>query len=102
MERCLDMVDGAKPNSSVIWQTHSSRRRSARRIRTRLGSDSALVTAMNSRIDCYFVKQLNEYRAGAGCRQAEFLEQAPRAHPAGETVRSSAFKRYRTKLCRIW
>ena len=56
VEELKALPDGAKPNSSVIWQTQSSPRRSARRIRTRFGSDSALVMAMNSRINCYFVR----------------------------------------------
>src|ERR1017187_1981513 len=60
MERCFETVDGAKPNSSVIWQTHNSPRRNASRIRTRFGSDNALVMAMNSRIANIVISSNNE------------------------------------------
>src|ERR1017187_9761521 len=53
MERCLEIVDEARPKSSVIWQTHNSPPRNASSIRTRLSSASALVMFMNSRISIF-------------------------------------------------
>ena len=62
MERCLEIVDVARPKSSVIWQTHNSPRLNVRRILTRFGSDNAFVMAINSRmLLLHFAKQRNDY-----------------------------------------
>src|SRR5258705_11863045 len=88
MERCLEIVEGAKPNSSVIWQTQSSPRRRASRIRTRFGADSALAMAMNSRIDCHFVIKRNKCSMEWLGEQAEFPAGGRGLQPAG---RADAF-----------
>src|ERR1035437_2875226 len=71
MDRCLEVVDAARPNNSVIWQTHSSPPWRASNMRTRFSSASALVTAMNSRIFIHHISTYNEaYYTASRCCQA--------------------------------
>src|ERR1035441_6888448 len=80
MERCFEVVEAARPNNSVIWQTHSSPPWRARNMRTRFSSPSALATAMNSRIFIHHISTYNEtYYTASRCCQA-----------AGGQVRGSA------------
>src|SRR5258708_22818699 len=60
MDKCFEIVDGANPNSSVIWHTQSSPSRSARSARTRFASASALVMFRTSRIHYFYVSPTDE------------------------------------------
>ena len=63
--RCFDVVEGASPRSSTIWQTHSSPPRSAFNIRRRLSSAIAFpisIVGLGQPADHYFVlKDLQSY-----------------------------------------
>jgi len=81
--KVLGHREGAKPNSSVIWQTHSSPLRRTSRIRTRFGSDSALVMAMNSFIE--IVRQKTKWKSHDSMVPASIFVNRAGSEPAEGT-----------------
>src|SRR5215510_9296000 len=59
---CFDMVEGANPNNSVIWQAQSSRSLKASSTRMRLSSASALVIFISWRMVFFYISPLDERR----------------------------------------
>src|SRR5262245_16414960 len=98
MERCLEIVEVARPNSSVIWQTHNSPRRSDRSIRTRFGSDNALVMVINCCI-LFVISPTNEIiiAGKAAGRKWDFEKRRSFASPLPAGTRTK-FARQVTKL----
>src|SRR5579883_117686 len=60
MDRCFDMVEGASPNSSVIWHAHNSPSLKANSTRMRFSSARALVIFIKSRIALFYISPQNE------------------------------------------
>src|ERR1035437_3935872 len=98
MDRCLEVVDGARPNSSVIWQTQSSPPCKASNMRTRFSSASALVTAMNSRVVIQRISSFNEIKIGEGGFLVKRRCKSDAHHPGGPVRRGRLQARSRRAI----